>query len=264
MTLAVAGGAKTGVVFSRLVLFTAYTLILLFFSVPLFWIRQIFATGVGSYVQGKSRILESFRKGTVNLAQDILTRRMSIPLILNILCLLLIILTGSPGLAVLYGILLTAALTILAFTVQKGWKTVTGEADRLANGDFKSEPEGDPTLFRPTHDLKTPLTGLRSYSELLEITDDPEQMRKYAGKISQYTSRLNSLVTDLFDVSKANAGSLHLDPVHLALDQLIYQALEEAETNWLSSPCGKLRCSWIPTKRCGSSRTCSRMYPSTP
>lgn len=265
MTLAVAGGAKTGVVFSRLVLFTAYTLILLFFSVPLFWIRQIFATGVGCYVHGKSRILESFRKGTVNLAQNILTRRMSIPLILNILCLLLIILTGSPGLAVLYGILLTAALTILAFTVQKGWKTVTGEADRLANGDFKSEPEGDPTLFRPiydrllavrrsfqqalqegiestnmrnelisnvSHDLKTPLTGLRSYSELLEITDDPEQMRKYAGKISQYTSRLNSLVTDLFDVSKANAGSLHLDPVHLALDQLIYQALEEAETNW--------------------------------
>ena len=265
LNLAVAGGAKTGLLFSRIVLLTSFTLILLFYSVPLFWVRQVFTSGPGSYIRDKSRLMESFRKGTVEMAGDVLRRRMSIPLIINLVCLVLIILTGSTGLAVIYGLVLTAAMAVLIVTVQKGWKTVTDEADQLANGDFQTEPQGDPTLFRPiydrllavrrsfqqalqegiestnmrnelisnvSHDLKTPLTGLRSYSELLELSDDPEQMRKFAGKISQYTDRLNSLVTDLFDVSKANAGSLHLEPVQLSLDQLVTQALEEAEPAW--------------------------------
>lgn len=265
MSLGVAGGGKTGIVFARTVLFVSYIFIMYYCSLPLFWIREIFTRGPVTYIGERSRFLVDLQRYSVSLAKSALDRSLTFPVVLNLFFLLVIILTGSPGVAVVYGLILTAVLISLAIIVHKGWITVSREADQLANGDFKSEPQGDPTLFKPiydrllavrrsfqkalqegiestnmrhelisnvSHDLKTPLTGLRSYSELLQLTDDPEQMRKYAGKISQYTSRLDSLVTDLFDVSKANAGSLPLEPVHLSLDQLIYQALEEAEENW--------------------------------
>jgi signal transduction histidine kinase len=72
-----------------------------------------------------------------------------------------------------------------------------------------------------SHDLKTPMTGILTYADLLETADNLDQAKQYAAKISAYTKRLASLTDDLFDVSKAQAGALPLDAASLDLAALI-------------------------------------------
>ncbi len=83
-----------------------------------------------------------------------------------------------------------------------------------------------------SHDLKTPLTGLKNYVELLQDDKDPAHMDEYIQKIVQYTNRLDQLVVDLFDVSKANAGALKVDLVCVDVCEMIRQVQAEYATQW--------------------------------
>ncbi len=70
-----------------------------------------------------------------------------------------------------------------------------------------------------SHDLRTPLAGIRAICELLEddIVDDPDEIMGYYATLRRESDKLAALVDDLFEVSKINAGSLHLEfePVNL-------------------------------------------------
>ena len=72
-----------------------------------------------------------------------------------------------------------------------------------------------------THDLKTPLTMVKSYAEMIrDISgDNPEKRNKHLQVIISEADRLNSLVNDLTALSKmqASVGSLSLDKVDLSL-----------------------------------------------
>lgn len=80
-----------------------------------------------------------------------------------------------------------------------------------------------------SHDLKTPVTGIQSYAELIRLSDDPNQIRKYAGRLENYSHRLARLIEDLFDVAKATSGDIRLEPVALDLTEMIYQVGGEWE-----------------------------------
>lgn len=71
-----------------------------------------------------------------------------------------------------------------------------------------------------SHDLRTPLAGLRAMAEALEdgVVDQPIQVAEYHRQIRRETDRLASLVDDLFELSRIHAGTLqmHLDRVSLA------------------------------------------------
>ncbi|HSV64801.1 MAG TPA: HAMP domain-containing sensor histidine kinase [Mycobacteriales bacterium] len=71
-----------------------------------------------------------------------------------------------------------------------------------------------------SHDLRTPLAGLRAMAEALEdgVVDRPAQVAEYHGQIRRETDRLAGMVDDLFELSRINAGTvrLHLDRVSLA------------------------------------------------
>nr|WP_304968721.1 sensor histidine kinase [uncultured Dubosiella sp.] len=83
-----------------------------------------------------------------------------------------------------------------------------------------------------SHDLKTPLTGIKTYVELLETTDDPQKHKEYGQKIEGYTNRLDQLVVDLFDVSKANSGNIQLERQPVDLVELIGQVQAEHLDEW--------------------------------
>ena len=83
-----------------------------------------------------------------------------------------------------------------------------------------------------SHDLKTPLTGLKNYVELMQSEQDPEKMKDYLSKINHYTNRLDHLVVDLFDVSKANAGALPVHLVSLDICEMIKQVQAEYAASW--------------------------------
>ena len=77
-----------------------------------------------------------------------------------------------------------------------------------------------------SHDLRTPLAGIKAMAEALEdgVVDHPVDVGEYGARISRETSRLGSMVDDLFELSRINSGALELRPEPIALDELVRQA----------------------------------------
>lgn len=102
----------------------------------------------------------------------------------------------------------------------------TGFEKALEEG-IRSQDMKTELISNVSHDLKTPLTGIKTYVELLNSTQDPQEMQNYAQKIDGYTDRLNRLVIDLFDVSKANSKTIQLNKTPIDLVALIEQVQGE-------------------------------------
>ncbi|MEU8579672.1 sensor histidine kinase [Streptomyces abikoensis] len=75
-----------------------------------------------------------------------------------------------------------------------------------------------------SHDLRTPLAGLRAMSEALEdgVAEDP---RRYVRGIRTEVDRLNTMVGDLFELSRIHAGVLPLHPSRMSVYDLVDDAL---------------------------------------
>ncbi|WP_435611396.1 sensor histidine kinase [Streptomyces sp. bgisy159] len=75
-----------------------------------------------------------------------------------------------------------------------------------------------------SHDLRTPLAGLRAMSEALEdgVAADPH---RYLRQIRTEVERLNDMVGDLFELSRIHAGTLPLSPSRISLYDLVGDAL---------------------------------------
>ncbi len=79
-----------------------------------------------------------------------------------------------------------------------------------------------------SHDLRTPLAGLRAMTEALEdgLAEDPE---RYHGQMRAEVDRMVRMVDDLFELSRIHAGVLTLTPEDVALGDLVSEALAGAE-----------------------------------
>ncbi|MGY5103136.1 sensor histidine kinase [Streptomyces sp. 900105245] len=75
-----------------------------------------------------------------------------------------------------------------------------------------------------SHDLRTPLAGLRAMSEALEdgVAADPD---RYLRQMRTEVERLNDMVGDLFELSRIHAGTLPLSPSRISLYDLVGDAL---------------------------------------
>ena len=75
-----------------------------------------------------------------------------------------------------------------------------------------------------SHDLKTPLTSIISYIDLLKNENITEEERKsYLEILEKSADRLKHLIEDLFEMSKANSGSITLDYMGVDLISLLKQ-----------------------------------------
>ncbi|GIF75246.1 sensor histidine kinase [Asanoa siamensis] len=81
-----------------------------------------------------------------------------------------------------------------------------------------------------SHDLRTPLAGLRAMAEALEdrVVDDPATVAEYHRRIRVETDRMSRLVDDLFELSRINAGALRLSPTAVRLGEVVSDALATA------------------------------------
>lgn len=92
---------------------------------------------------------------------------------------------------------------------------------------MKSEKMKVDLITNVSHDLKTPLTSIISYVELLSKEDLPETARDYVKILSEKSERLKNIVSDLFDLAKSTSGNLPLDLEYLDLKKLIEQTLAD-------------------------------------
>jgi signal transduction histidine kinase len=81
-----------------------------------------------------------------------------------------------------------------------------------------------------SHDLRTPLAGIRAMVEALEdgVVDDAATISRYHTAMRREADRLAGLVDDLFELSRIQAGALFLDLERVALDELVSDAVAGA------------------------------------
>ncbi|MBR3296214.1 MAG: HAMP domain-containing histidine kinase, partial [Firmicutes bacterium] len=86
-----------------------------------------------------------------------------------------------------------------------------------------------------SHDLKTPLTSIINYSDLLSKKElgDPEA-EEYVDAISRQSDKLKKLVTDLVDASKASSGNVDINPERVSATVLVSQAAGEYDEKFRS------------------------------
>ncbi len=86
-----------------------------------------------------------------------------------------------------------------------------------------------------SHDLKTPLTSIINYIEILKKEDIPEETKDYVGIIDRKAQRLKTLIDDLFEASKMAGGAIELDLEKLNVVSLLKQSLAEYDEKIKSS-----------------------------
>src|SRR5207244_4773143 len=82
-----------------------------------------------------------------------------------------------------------------------------------------------------SHDLRTPLAGLRAMAEALEdqVVVDPHEVSTYHSQIRREVDRLTLMIDDLFELSRIHAGALRLSKRMVGLEDLIAEVVASAE-----------------------------------
>ena len=82
-----------------------------------------------------------------------------------------------------------------------------------------------------SHDLRTPLAGLRAMAEALEdqVVVDPHEVSVYHSQIRREVDRLTLMIDDLFELSRIHAGALRLSKRMVGLEDLVAEVVASAE-----------------------------------
>lgn len=101
----------------------------------------------------------------------------------------------------------------------------------LQNEQAKSERLKTELITNVSHDLRTPLTSIITYTELLKQKDLANEDRlSYVDIIDRKSKRLKVLIDDLFEVSKMASGNVELVKEQIDLVQLLQQTLAEYDS----------------------------------
>ena len=103
--------------------------------------------------------------------------------------------------------------------------------DKAIYNQLKSERLKSELITNVSHDLKTPLTSIINYIELIKKEEDikPEHIKDYVNVLDSKSKRLKVLIEDLFEASKASSGNLELNMEKIDITQLLRQAIGEME-----------------------------------
>lgn len=93
----------------------------------------------------------------------------------------------------------------------------------------EAERKKDEFISIASHELKTPLTSVKGYVQLLERSvnkGDTETVKKHLTKAQVQLEKLNHLIADLLDVSKIESGKIKFNTQDFSIDQLIDNLIE--------------------------------------
>ena len=110
------------------------------------------------------------------------------------------------------------------------FNNIGSNLDLAIEDAVKSERLKTELITNVSHDLKTPLTSILNYSDLLSKEDNfEEEAREYARIINEKSNKLKVLIEDLFEVSKASSNNVELDRQELDFNSLVAQSIGEWE-----------------------------------
>lgn len=181
-------------------------------------------------------------------------------IVLTLLCCLWFF--GVAGL-IGYSIVLYVVLRKEGAKIKKQYHSVLHATEQIAEGNFKTSLDEELGMFEPigaslekvqqgfekavieeaksqnmktelitnvSHDLKTPLTAIITYVDLLKKEDiSEEERRSYIETLDQKSQRLKVLIEDLFEVSKAHSGNVKMNFVDVDVVSLLKQVRSEMD-----------------------------------
>lgn len=179
-------------------------------------------------------------------------------LVINFFLLLLITCLWFYGIfaLILYSIVLFLILRKYSQDVKKKYALLLEATNLLADGNLDAPIEGDLGIFNPmkveiqkiqkgfqkavqeevksermktelitnvSHDLKTPLTAIITYVDLLKSEENPEKRKEYLEVLEKKSLRLKVLIEDLFEISKATSKSVTMNFMKVDIVGLLKQ-----------------------------------------
>jgi signal transduction histidine kinase len=91
------------------------------------------------------------------------------------------------------------------------------------------EKKKDEFLSIASHELKTPLTSIKAYAQLLERTINTAKdvtAVKYINRVQSQVTKLSGLITDLLDISKIENGKLKITKKNFDFENLLTNAID--------------------------------------
>ncbi len=93
----------------------------------------------------------------------------------------------------------------------------------------QAEHKKDEFISIASHELKTPLTSVKGYMQLLERSidkGDTATVKKHLGKAQVQLEKLNELIADLLDISKIESGKLKFNKRYFSIDELLDSVID--------------------------------------
>ena len=90
---------------------------------------------------------------------------------------------------------------------------------------LESQKRKDEFIGIASHELKTPLTSIKAYLQVIDSIENLQPQKQYVQKALDNVNKLQQLIYDLLDVSKIQSGQLHLNITSFDMDQLIDETI---------------------------------------
>lgn len=113
---------------------------------------------------------------------------------------------------------------------------IAGAQKVAMENELKTQRLKSELISNVSHDLRTPLTSMVTYVDLLKAEGlDSERAPEYLRVIDEKTARLQELTENLFEAAKASSGDIPVDMQKIEMNSIINQALVELDANLKSN-----------------------------
>jgi len=107
--------------------------------------------------------------------------------------------------------------------------SITDGLNKAVANEVKSERLKGELITNVSHDIRTPLTSIITYVDLLKNEQDQNKVKEYIDIIDQKSQRLKILTDDLFEATKASSGNIPVSYEKIDIVSLITQGLGELD-----------------------------------
>lgn len=107
--------------------------------------------------------------------------------------------------------------------------SITDGLKKSVDSEIKSERLKTELITNVSHDIRTPLTSIITFVDLLKIENDPEKIEEYIDVLDQKSKRLKHLTDDLFEAAKASSGSIPVQLERIDIVSLLTQGIGEMD-----------------------------------
>jgi two-component system sensor histidine kinase SenX3 len=135
----------------------------------------------------------------------------------------------------------SASIEFARGPIGEGTRELSATANFLEGYDsvivtFKDESEAERIdavrrdfVANISHELKTPISALKTLSEAVLVASEDPQLNKFAGMMQDQVERLSNLVQEIIDLSRLQDADPLLEAIHVDVDEAVDEAIDQCQ-----------------------------------